>query len=215
MLRFYVILFKNKEKKKIIKKFITFEKANLYFDKLIYESKDIIFDVKFENGRECEFELGLVEVGTSNKQTPIYVTDELGRNIKVKLLDDGFSLIKISKYKQEESIFDISKNKKITINKFISSYLRTDNLKVISVLNNKIVVQSDEKINIFSMKSENECIRLINDLSKHFFLTKRTDCLFIDDISTPQKKYLIKLLSEYGFSKKILYRKFTTYPRSK
>ena len=61
-----VVLFKNKTKKKIIKKFITFKKAKSFYDKLVKESNDVIFDVEIEAGKECKYEIGLVEL--SSKQ---------------------------------------------------------------------------------------------------------------------------------------------------
>jgi hypothetical protein len=43
---------------------------------------------------------------------------------------------------------------------------------------------------------------------------KRKDCMFVLDTDPAQKKYLLKLLSDFGFDKKVLYRQFTTFPRS-
>ena len=83
---------------------------------------------------------------------------------------------------------------------------------MISVLNNKIVLQKDEDIKLFSLKNEHESSRFIDCLSSHFFKIKRGDCLFIKDFSSPQRKYLYNLLESNGFDKKVLYRKFTTYP---
>ena len=102
------------------------------------KSKEIIFDVKVQSGKECKFELGLVEL-SSKQLIPVYMTDEFGRNIKVKLDEDGMTLFEISPYKKEELIFDIKENRKITVDKFIKSYLKGDGMKMISSLNNKIV----------------------------------------------------------------------------
>lgn len=213
MFNFFVVLFKNKERKKIIKKFVTFNKANSFYNKLLENSSEIIFDKKYENGKECEYELGLVQIGTSKEQTPVYITDDMGRNIKVKLEDDEYSLIKISRYKQEELIFDINKNEKLSVKMFIKKYLKSDTLKVVSLLNNKIIVQKDEDIKLFSLKNEDDSMRFVESLSNYFLKNKRSDCLFIKDDSTPQRKYLLNLLSNSGYDKKILYRKFTTFPR--
>jgi hypothetical protein len=178
------------------------------------KSKEIIFDVKVQSGKECKFELGLVEL-SSKQLIPVYMTDEFGRNIKVKLDEDGMTLFEISPYKKEELIFDIKENRKITVDKFIKSYLKGDGMKMISSLNNKIVVQENEKINLFTLKSESESERFIDCVSSHFFKIKRSDCLFVKDSSTPQRKYLYTLLESSGIDKKILYRKFTTLPQSK
>lgn len=213
MFNFLIVLFKNKERKKIIKKFVTLDKANYVYNNMLKKSSEIVFEKKYENGKECDYEIGLVQLGTSKNQTPVYITDEMGRNIKVNLLDDEYSLLKISKFKQEEFLFDISKQTKISFDSFVKYYLKNDTLKVISILNNKLIVQKDEDVKLFSLKNEDDCMRFIESISTYFLKNKRADCLFIKDDSTPQRKYLLDLLSKNGFDKKILYRKFTTYPR--
>ena len=207
-----VVLFKNKTKKKIIKKFITFKRAKSFYDNLVKESNDVIFNVEVEAGKECKYEIGLVEM-SSKQLVPVYMTDEFGRSIKVKLNEDGMTLFQINPYKKEELIYDIKDGKKITVQELIKKYLRGDGLKMVSVLNNKIVVQEEEKINLFTLKSEKESSRLVDCLSLYFFKIKRGDCLFIKDYSSTQRKYLYTLLESNGFSKRVLYRKFTYQPQ--
>lgn len=214
MENYLVVLFKNKTKKKIIKKFITFNKAKLFYDKLVSESQDVIFDVEVESGKECRYEIGLVEI--SGKQlVPVYMTDEFGRNVRVKLNDDGMTLFQITPYKKEELIYDVKEGKKITTQELIKKYLKGDGMKMVSVLNNKIVIQQDETFHLFTLKSEKESARFSDCLSLHFFKTKRGDCLFVKDYSSAQRKYLYGILESNGFSKRVLYRKFTSLPQSK
>ena len=211
MENYLIVLFKNKKRKRIIKKFVTLSRAKSFFNKLISESDEVIFDVLIENTKDCKFELSLIEMVT-NQSAPVYITDEYGRNIKVKIEDDCMSILQIKPYREEELIFDVQKKKKITTKDLIKTYLKTEGLKMISVLNNKIVVQKDEDIKLFSLKNEKESSRFIDCLSSYFFKIKRGDCLFIKDYSSPQRKYLYSLLESNGFDKKVLYRKFTTYP---
>jgi hypothetical protein len=214
MENYIVVLFKNKKKKRIIKKFITFTRAKQFYDKLVQESNEVLFEIKVEGGSECVYEIGIVEM-SSKQLVPVYMTDEFGRNVKVKLDEDGMTLFKIQPYKKEETVFDIRTGKKITMSDLIKKYLRGDGLKMISVLNNKIVLQEDEKIHLFTLKSESESSRFVDCMSLHFFKIKRGDCLFVKDYSTAQRKYLYSLLESNGIDKKILYRKFTTLPPSK
>jgi hypothetical protein len=199
MANYSVVLFKNKKKKKIINKFITPEKAHSLYKKMMSESEEVIFDVQMESGLDCSYELGIVHMSSEQKE-PVYLTDELGR-------------ILISPYRKPEPIFDIQLKKKIFVDEFIKKYLKGNGVKMVSALNNKIVVQDDDKFNLFTLKSEDESIRFIECLSSYFHKIKRGDCLFIKDSSTPQKKYLYSLLESHGFDKKILYRKFTSLPR--
>jgi hypothetical protein len=150
---------------------------------------------------------------SSKQLVPVYMTDEFGRSVKVKLNEDGMTLFQINLYKKEELIYDIKDGKKITVQELVKKYLRGDGLKMVSVLNNKIVVQEEEKINLFTLKSEKESSRLVDCLSLYFFKIKRGDCLFIKDYSSTQRKYLYSLLESNGFSKRVLYRKFTYQPQ--
>lgn len=214
MENYMVVLFKNKKKKKIIKKFITFSRAKQFYEKLVKESNDVLFDVRVEAGEDCRYEIGIVEL-SSKQLIPIYIKDEIGRSVKVNLNEDGMTLLEIESYRKEETIYDLEKNKKITVSEFIKKYLKGDGLKMISTLNNKIVLQEDEKIHLFTLKSDIESSRFVDCLSSHFFKTKRGDSIFVKDSSAPQKKYLYNLLELSGIDKKILYRRFTTLPPSK
>jgi predicted transcriptional regulator with HTH domain len=213
MANYLVVLFKNKKRKRIIKKFVTLSRTKKLYNQLINESKEVIFEVLVENGKECKFELGLIENKT-NQSAPVYMTDDFGRSVKVKLEDSGMSLLEINPYREEELIYDVQTKKKITSQELIKKYFKTDGLKMLSVLNNKAILQKDEEIYLFSLKNESECSRFVDSLSSHFFKTKRGDCLFIKDYSSAQRKYLYELLESNGFDKKVLYRKFTTYPSS-
>ena len=212
MSNYLVVLFKNKKKKKIIKKFITLSRAKNYFDGLVEKSNEVIFEVLVENGKECKFELGLISLSV-NQSSPVYMTDEFGRSIKVKLEENGMSILHLKPFRDEDLIYDVKNKKKITTQEFIKRYLKGNGLKMVSVLNNKVILQRDEKIDLFSLKNEYECSRFVECLSSYFFKIKRGDCLFIKDCSSPQRKYLYELLESNGFDKKVLYRKFTTYPK--
>ena len=78
-------------------------------------------------------------------------------------------------------------------------------------MNNKIVVQNDNKTNLFSLKTETESQRFIDDVSRKFLELGRLDTIFVGESSKEQKKYLYDLLSNMGFDKKLLYRRSTTF----
>jgi hypothetical protein len=214
MENYLIVLFENKVRKKILKKYITFKNAKQFFDKCLAGSDNVIFKKNISNGYEVYFEIGLVEL-SSKQLIPVYITDEIGRNIKISLENDGMTLISIFQYNIEESLFDIQTNSKIDTVDFIKKYLKKDNIKMVSSLHNKIIIQNEDKINLFSLKNSSEANRFLDCISSYFFKIKRGDCIFVKDVSSAQKKYLINLLSNSGYDKKMLYRKFTTYPPSK
>lgn len=208
---YLVVLFKNKKKKRIINKFKTQKRANTFFNKLVSESESVLFGKQYENGVKSKYEIALVEKGVGNNN-PIYIKDELGRNIKIELVDSDYKIIKIQNYNQSEYILDYSNNKKITTERFIVKYLNCSGLKLVSKLNNKIVVQNDDKVNLFTLKNDDDSSRFIDCVSDYFREKNRTDCIFIKDYSTHQRKYLYEILIKYGFPKSYLFRHSTTHP---
>ena len=208
-MKYLIVLFKNKERKKIIKKFKTHQRAKEFFDNQIKNNK-VVFEKGVENGKSCTFEIGLLERDSTNFDS-YFIKDSLGRQVKVDIDDPDYKVLQISNYSVEEFIYDISKNKKISIDKFISEYLKRGSIKLISKLNNKIVVQDDDKFSLFSLKSDDDCFRFTQVLQKYLAEKNRIDCIIVLDSSLPQKKYLYSLLESRGISKSILYKKSTTF----
>ena len=66
MENFIIVLFKNKKKKKIIKGYVTSKNANLKYKKLI-ENNNIPFEVLYENGSKCKYEIALLSKTSSNQ----------------------------------------------------------------------------------------------------------------------------------------------------
>ena len=102
------------------------------------------------------------------------------------------------------------KKTKIPISDFLNNYIKKDVFYMISKLNNKMILQNDENINLFSFKTNDECERFLNTLS-NLNITK--NFMIILDSSSAQKKYLYEILENCGFSKQYLYRSSTTHPK--
>ena len=211
---YLIVLFKNKVKKKIIKKFKTLKNADEYYKKLVNDSDEVIFDKKYENGFKSNYEIALLGKKNVNKEV-IYIKDDFGRQSKVDLQDDEFSIIKVLPYKIDEAFLDYETKKKINTNQFIKTYLSGVGLKMVSKLNNKIIVQNDDIIKLFTFKNEEDSSRFIDNLSKVFISQKKIDCMFVKDSSTSQRKYLYNILVNYGFPKSYLFRQSTTFPVKK
>jgi hypothetical protein len=211
MSNYIIVLFKNKIKKKIIKKFKTLDNAKKFYNTLLEKSDSVIFNMETENGKPCVYEIGFLE---KNVTTPsYYVKDDFGRQIKIELEDPDYSLTKLSKYKKEELIFDVSKSKRVSVQYLIKQYLPKLGIKLVSKINNKIVIQNNSEINLFSLKTEGDTNRLMDGLSSYLLSKGRIDCILVKDSSKEQKKYLYDLLNDAGYSKSVLYRRFTTYKR--
>jgi hypothetical protein len=208
---YQIVLFKNKVKKKIINKFKTHKKAVEFYNDLLKENDEVIFDKEFENGVKSNYELAVIEK-MSGTLLPVFLKDEIGRTIKVNLEDNDYTITKISKYKIDEVFLDYQTKKKITTKQFVRRYLSGDGLKMVSKLNNKVVVQNDDDYKLFTFKNVDDSSRFLDNLSENFMSSKRTDCIFVKDSSTQQRKYLYQILSEKGFPKSYLIRHSTTHP---
>jgi hypothetical protein len=209
-MNYLIVVFKNKLKQKIIKKFKTSKRATDFYKSILEKNDDIIFETKHENGKYVEYEIALLEK-KGNTLFPIYTKDEFGRNVKLEFDDDEYNIVKISGYKVPEQILDYQTKNRISIETFINKYLSKTGVKLVSKLNNKIVVQNEDEVNMFTMKNESDAQRLIENLTQRFVKLKRGDCMFVLDVSSPQRKYLYKLLTEKGYDVNYLYRKETTY----
>lgn len=214
MINYWVVLFKNKKRKKIINKFVTLEKANQFFEKYKSNSDEIIFGKEIVNGYESEYEIGLILVGKPPEGS-VYLKDTLGRSIKVELENENMTLLKIYPIKIEEFLYDFQTKRKISFKEILKSYLKIGELKIVFNLNNKIVIQQDDDIKIILSKTQKEAFRFLECLSNYFFEIKRKDCMVVKDTSIAQKKYLYKFLESKGFEKSFLYRKSTFQVQSK
>lgn len=211
---YIIVLFKNKVKKKIIKEFKTIKKAQDYYKSLMDVSDTVIFNKQFDNGYESNYELAFLEPKT-DKTSSLYVKDDFGRQIKIEMESGDNTITKINQYNIDEVFLDYSTKKKINTSSFIKKYLEPTGLKLVSKLNNKIIVQHDDSFKLFTFKNDNDSSRFIDSISSHFIKLKRMDCLFVKDYDNSQRKYLYSILVEQGFPKSYLFRQSTTHPTKK
>ena len=151
----------------------------------------------------------------TDKFSSLYVKDDFGRQIKIEMESGDNIITKINQYNIDEVFLDYSTKKKINTSSFIKKYLDPTGLKLVSKLNNKIIVQNDDSYNLFTFKNDSDSSRFIDNISSHFVKSKRMDCLFVKDYDTNQRKYLYSVLVEKGFSKSYLFRQSTTHPTKK
>ena len=213
-MNYIVVLFKNKKRKKIIKSFVRKNIAELYFKKLCDESDKVKFNVEVENSLDVIYEVGLL-CKNIDTQFQLFSQDDIGRNVRVTLEDSDLQIIKIHKYRIPEKLQDWSTNKRITYNEFFKKHFTDKELKNVFTVNNKIIVQKDEKTSVYSLKNVEESKRLLMLLQDEFVSLKRADAIFVKDMDTIQRKYLYDHLEKLGIDKKRLYRQSTTFSERK
>lgn len=212
MNNYNIVLFKNKKKRKIIKSYKTEKKALEKFNEIIQENNKIIFDKKIENAEEVSYELGLLTNQTKVQKT-LFLKDDIGRNNTVNLEDPEYVFLEIKKYKIEETIFDWQTQTKITLDELIKKYCGSKELKNIFTLNNKLCIQIDFDVSMFSLKDKNESERLLLTLEDYFRQISKSDSIFVRDVSISQRKWVYNILEQRGFDKKRLYRLKTTFSK--
>jgi len=212
MSNFIIVLFKNRKKRKIIKRYSTEKKATDFYKVLINKNTKILFDKKVENATPSSFHIALL-TNKTNVQDTLYFVDDMGRNNVAKLDNENYVFLKIDNYKLEEKIYDYQSKTKIGFDEFLNTYCKNSELKNIFTLNNKICVQVNEEISIFSTKEIEECHRFLDILEKFFYQNSRNDAIFVRDVSITQRKWVYNVLTEKGHSKRNLYRHKTTFSK--
>lgn len=208
---YIIVLFKNRQRKKIIKRYATEKQALSFFNKSIDEN-NVLFEKKIENAQSVDYEIGLLSKNQSF-QPSLFITDEYGRNNPVNLENSDYIFLNIKKFKIEELIFDWQKKEKIDFENFVNNYCNEKDLKNIFTLNNKICVQVNDDVKVFSLKDQNESYRFLDVCQTYFYQSNRQDAIFVKDISTPQRKWIYGVLEKKGFDKKRLYRLKTTFSK--
>jgi len=209
---FIIVLFKNKKKKRIIKGYKSEKKATDKYKSLLKDNK-IRFEVQYENAEKAYYELGLL-TNQDNYQVPLFQEDQFGRNEEVFIeTESDYTFRDVKPYKLEEKIFDWQKNTRISFDQMVSKYCIKKEMKSISTLHNKLVIQVNDLFYLFSLKNSEDSHRLLETLENYYRETGRTDAIFVKDISTAQRKWMYDILVEKGFNKGKLYRQTTTFSK--
>lgn len=210
--KYNVMIFKNCEIHKYLKTYKSFDLAKQFIQKKYDEVKDIGFEIKIQNNRPVEYEIGLVEKN-SRKNIQIFKADELGRNFPVLVENPDYKMIMLLPYKYEEKIQHVDSNTRLTVGEFIEKFLTTNSLKMISKLNNKIIVQDDSKLDLFALKNVDDCDRFINFLEESLLRKKKKNYMLVRDVSRAQRSYLYDELVKLGYHKPMLYKGHITRTR--
>jgi hypothetical protein len=79
----------------------------------------------------------------------------------------------------------------------------------IFTLNNKLFVQIDDEIFLFGNKNIKDASRLFELIREDVLKKKKTNFIFVRDITTIQRKNLYKILEEKGYKRRELFRHYS------
>jgi hypothetical protein len=204
--KYKIILLKDSLPKKTLFKSNVKRNIQHKFKKL-GKSSQPLFIRKYVKRKICQFELGLFSLERPQKN--IYIKDGLGRNIKRELQLGEYFLINVLPFWVEEHIYDHQTKKRVSFEEFYNVYLDNTNFRQLFTLNNKIIIQQDETIFIFSLKNIDDANRLVLSIKKYLISQNKMNCLIVQDYDTIQRKQLYKMLEKKGFKKTFLYKHYT------
>ena len=207
--RYYIILFNNKKRKKLLYRSATKEKVLQYWHE--FKTQQPPRFIKMNSGKNrtnMVFELGLIFPKTRfSKQ--IYSKDSLGRNVEITLSNDKQVIKEMIPYWEEELIYDFENKKRIRYHELLEYILTIKDISQIFTLNNKVFIQIENEIRMFGNKNISDASRLF-ELIKEDVLRKRLgNFIFVKDVNRNQRIFLYNLLVEKGYKRRELFRHYS------
>ena len=99
--------------------------------------------MEYISRKKIMFELAVITKESTSDT--LYAKDSMGRTRQVTLGESEYRFIKILPYWREEKIYDHLLQTKISFYKMMEMYLEDKDFKQVFTLNNKVVIQKDDK----------------------------------------------------------------------
>ena len=125
-------------------------------------------------------------------------------------MDNGKSRIKeLIPYWEEEKIYDVDNKKRIRYHELMNIILEIEGIGQIFTLNNKFILQIEDKVRMFSNKNIPDAERLFDIVKKDLSKRGVNNFIFVKDISTPQRSRLYRMLEGMGYKRTELFRQYS------
>ena len=207
--RYFVVLFCNKKKLKVLYKCQTRDGVYDAWHEFKTQKKPPF--IKLQGGkrkRELVFELGLIF--PNNKwAVKTFTKDSLGRNVEAKLSDTKFRIKEIIPYWREELIYDFDNKKRIRYYEMLDVILKIDDIAQIFTLNNKLFLQVEDNIRMFGNKNIADTERLFEIVKTDLIKKDKGNFIFVKDITTYQRSLLYDMLVAKGYKRNELFRHYS------
>lgn len=207
--KYFIVLFCNKKRVKVLYKCKTRNTVYEYWRE--FKTQKVPSFTKQQSGQrkvEKVYELALIFPNNRWATNP-WVKDSMGRNIEAKIENDKFRIKEIIPYWVEEKIYDFQSKKRIRYHEMINQLLPITEIGQIFTLNNKLFIQVENDVKLFGNKNLNDTERLFDIVRDELLKRKKTNFLFIKDISTHQRKLLYDLLESKGFKRRELFKHYS------
>jgi hypothetical protein len=207
--KYHIVLFCNKKKVKTL--YSCMKNSTIYNEWREYKTQKKPPYIKLFGGRkksELVYELALIFPMT-RWVSKVWVKDSLGRNIEAKIEDDKFRIKEIIPYWVEELIYDFEKKERVRYHEMMEYILSINEIAQIFTLNNKLFVQVENNIRLFGNKNISDTERLFDIIKIDLLNRKRSNFIFVKDITTHQRKLLYELLESKGYKRTELFRHYS------
>lgn len=221
MVKYKVIITKNRKKIQTLHRGRTLEYADKKFNKFYQRSRNVLFPKKYNNNNVLtisKFEILLIE--RRDKEQKIknrIVRDDLGRLVEEKILNNNWVIRKKRKYDFEETFMVIGYDNRLSAKEIIKNLLmvgvkdKGDYIKQIVTLFNKVLFYNKDGIKMVVCKcvdDANKLYNLLEDFTEANNLTHKF--LFFGEVHDQNRsKVYDELVKITGWKRHKLYRKST------
>jgi len=204
-----IILFTNKKKEKIMYKCMQRTTVYEYWREFRTQRKPRFIKQQGSRRREEKlYELALV-FPNNRWATATYVKDSLGRNQEAIIENDKYRIKEIIPYWREELIYDFQQKKRIRYHEVLEQFMPVTEIGQVFSLNKNLFLQVDDEIKMFSNKNLNDSDRLFELIKEDLLAKKKTNFIFVKDVTTYQRKQLYNLLESKGINRRMLFKHYS------
>lgn len=207
--KYSIVLFCNKKRVKVLYKCMKRTTAYEYWRE--FKTQQVPPFLKLQGSKrnqELIYEIALIFPNNRWATNP-WVKDSLGRNVEAKIEDNKFRIKEILPYWQEELIYDFQTKKRIRYHEMVDKIIPVTDIAQIFTLNKNLFVQVEDDVKMYGNKNLNDADRLFELLKQDLLKRKKTNFMFVKDITTYQRKQLYKLLESKGFNRRELFRHYS------
>jgi hypothetical protein len=207
--KYFIYLYCNRKKQKIIHKSAKRSTILEIWRELKTEKKPPY--VKTNSGRKREstnYELALIFPNT-RWSTKTFIKDDMGRNLEATIDNDKQRIKELIPYWVEELVYDFDAKKRIRYHELIEQFILVKDIAQVFTLNNKIFLQVDNNVKMFGNKNLDDSDRLFAIIRDDLLKRKKSNFIFVKDITTHQRKLLYNLLVEKGYKRTELFRHYS------
>jgi hypothetical protein len=207
--KYFIVLFCNKKRIKILYRCQKLTTIHEYWREFKTERKPRFLKIQGgKRNQEQIFELGLI-FPNSRWVKSVYVKDSLGRLIEAKMENEKLRIKEIIPYWKEELVYDFQTKKRIRYHEVLDSIMGISDIGQIFTLNNKLFVQVENDIRLYGNKNIDDAERLFNLIREDLLKKKKSNFIFVKDVTTAQRKSLYTLLESKGFKRTELFRHYS------